>query len=771
MLNFFRTYQRYIYIVITVVIVCTFSFFGTYNGLPNHSVEDPVAFTTVTGKKIKRSDLELLTHFLSTDIEDKILFGGVWGPNFLNDGVIKKDFLQTGIAAILAKDYAPLLKNDWEQRLEKEKKYTLYSHPEAQFISVETAWEYFIPGKSGRFYKLQQSKEAMDPEAIEARIQLFLDERNYPAPALWQLLSYQERQYGFVQHDKQLDHNDLFLFNHYSMEDWFGPKFLRLASEFIINCAKIAETRGYRVSDAEVFAALSQNAEQSFRQLSSQKNLSVSNSTEYLNEQLRHLRIDRNDAVKLWRDVMLFRRLFQDMGNSLLLAPFPFEKFNQYANQSVQGDKYDLPESLRIGSYRDLQKFEAYLAAVSKNKKEDLLGLPTLFHSPAELLKTAPELVQKQYVLEIAEVEKKDLQSKISLKELWDWQLSDEHWPELAKEFSDLSNKKDQSQEERFLVLDQLDSRTRMKVNTFSSGKIIDAHPEWIAQALDSSEPKQVSLGLLAKGGTTPFKGQDNREELSRLLDQAPLKEASPALQQYSPNGKNYYRITVLERAPAQEILTFAAANKQGILDGLVDKQLKSAYEEQKEKYQKSFADSKELVVEQVYGNVLQAIRKDAEGKVSSTQFSTDDLTASLRFYSYLRNTKERIKNFPDSEMSLVTTGEVETTNLKDQWKLVKKPFTTLRKNSADPLNKEETFAMAEKSWSQVNALPNGDLFFFFANEKGTESLKSNSEQINGSHHLLSDDAMRMLAKQLVEKFKEKNSISLSYMDKHKEDA
>ena len=109
---------------------------------------------------------------------------------------------------------------------------------------------------------------------------------------------------------------------------------------------------------------------------------------------------------------------------------------------------------------------------------------------------------------------------------------------------------------------------------------------------------------------------------------------------------------------------------------------------------------------------------------------------------------------------------ENEPYTLKDQWKLEKKPFVTLRKNTGDPLNKEETFALKEKSWSEVNTLPNGEVFFLFAKEKGVDSPLPKAEQIAGSHELLSNEAMQKLAKQLLTSFKEKNAISLEFMDK-----
>src|ERR1700722_696233 len=134
MLDFFRSYQRYFFLVITVVIIISFSFFGTYSTLGSNQWREQIAFKAVNGHEVTRMDVDELALFLATDNEDKMLYGGAWGPNFLNDGVIRKDFLETGLAEELALAYQDDLQSDIEKRLAKEKKYTLYTHPQAPFL-------------------------------------------------------------------------------------------------------------------------------------------------------------------------------------------------------------------------------------------------------------------------------------------------------------------------------------------------------------------------------------------------------------------------------------------------------------------------------------------------------------------------------------------------------------------------------------------------------------------------------------------------------------
>jgi hypothetical protein len=102
MLSFFRKYQRFFFLVITVVIVISFSLFGTYNTLLKEtSYHEQNAFTAIDGKKVSRTELDQMAIFLATDTHDKAVFSGAWGPNFLNDGVIVKNFLQTGLGTML----------------------------------------------------------------------------------------------------------------------------------------------------------------------------------------------------------------------------------------------------------------------------------------------------------------------------------------------------------------------------------------------------------------------------------------------------------------------------------------------------------------------------------------------------------------------------------------------------------------------------------------------------------------------------------------------
>lgn len=800
MLHFFRKYQTYFFAVITVVIIISFSFFGTYNTLPANAIHDQIAFTAVDGTEVKRSELDELVLFLNTDNEDKKLFGGVWGPNFLNNGVIRQDFLSTGLAEILIAAYPDQIARDLQTRLEKEKRYTLYQHPHAKFLTAEAAWAYFAPKMKTEFDTLRNADRGTDADAVNARIALFLEEKRFPAPLLRQVLRYQQKQYNWLTPDPSLDRSDLSLFGYHTLDDWFGPRFLRLVGEFIINSSKIAEQKGYVVTKGEAFADLMANVDASFQQNINNPQLGVTNSVEYFNEQLRRLGMDQNKAIHLWQQVLLFRRLFQDIGNAALVDALISQKFQAYSNETVVGDLYRVPAELRFSDYRTLQKFEVYLDAVAKRQKEkDPLALPTVFLSAEEVSKKHPELTQKRYLLEVAEVQKSTLYKRVGLKEMWNWEVEDKNWSTLTKEFPELGVKAASTREERSEALDSLNDITRSRVDLYARKAIAESHPEWLEQLLSEAESTQMTIGIRPTGGN-PILGLADRKELIDLLDKAPLpdqtaskaaQEASDKLASFTGDKGSYYRIRVLKRTPTLEVLTFTEANKAGVLDPLVDHQLEVRYVkiretnpqqfQKEDKTWKALADVKDLVADYEFEKVLSAIRKDFADttKGKGQQPVTGDLSASVRFYAYLNDIKKRLQQGKEEVSNWVRPAQEkltpeqefeQRTSPQDQWKLESIAYQVDRSNEKDSLDKQEFFTLAPGGWSTIHTPVNGDLYFFHLSRKESPSdVSAEFDKQHLAHRLISDDAQRSYMHRVLGEIKEKNAISLEFLDRSTE--
>lgn len=782
MFAFLRKYQRYFFLVISVVIIISFSFFGTYNALPSEETRTQTAFYAADGTAISRSELDQMVLFLSTDIEDKVLFGGYWGPNFLNNGVIKIDFLQNGLADILAKEFPADIESDLKQRLQNERRYELYSHPDSSAVSTESVWAYAAPGMKSSFDLLHHSQDPVTPAAFNARVKLYLGEKRIPSSYLRQYLMYQQQQLSWLTPDPNLERIDLSLFGYHTLEDWFGPNFIRIAAEFVINSAKAAEKQGYSVPMDEAIADLNRNAIISFQQNLKSPNLGVANSQEYLNEQLRIMGMDQRMAAKIWQNVLLFRRLFQDAGNSIFIEPTAFAAFTHYAKQSVSGELFQLPKELRLADYRSMQKFEIYNAAVAQIDPKSPLNLPANFLSVNEVKKNYPELIQKRYLLQVSNLDKNSLLSKVSLKETWNWEVQDANWAVLKKQFPNLASQGGETREERFKALDRLNPKVRASVDAVAQSAIVNKHPEWIINALQTAPSKTIEISLSPKRASDHFSGLENAAGLIALLDQVDLstqdetaqENKSNQLNAFTADQRHYYKIKVLERQPNEEILTFAEANKSGILDALLDRKLKEHYEKIKtaqaaqfqnsDKSWKSYDEVKDIVADHYFAKVLNALKSDRKN-----QSLTGNQAASMRLSSYVQGLKEKMQRDPTKIPELINVSHGKTSNalhpsnaLADQWKIEKQSFEINRSSEDERLNLTEITSMGE--WSDLKTTANGGLYFIRKFDLNAADHSFSLEKNNFARLQLSNEIQKVLGNRFAEKWKAQKAISLEYL-------
>ncbi len=807
MFDFFRKHQRSFFLVITVVIVISFSFFGTFGAISDGSFREQIAFKAVDGTVVTRHELDEMVLFLGTDADDKRIFGGVWGPNFLNDGVIKKNFLETGLGLMLIEAYPEEVKQDLVMRADKERRYVPYVHPQAHFIGAQTAWNYFAPAMQTQFNALRSIQDPASLDSLKARASLFLMERQLPPPLLRQVLRYQEKQYNWLKPDPNLDHIDLSLFGYHTVDDWFGPHFSRLVSEFIINAAIIAEQRGYYVSKADAMADLVRNADISFQQNAASPHRGVATTTEYFDEQLRRLGMDRNMAVSLWQKVLLFRRLFQDLGSAVFVDPFTFGKYDAYASEAVEGELYQLPKELRFNNYRSLQKFETYLDAVSKRSEDEKakLKLPSTFLPVAEIAKKTPEFIQKRYLLEIAHVDKKMLEGNVSLKQSWEWEVEDAHWDLLKHEFPELALKLSNNVEERYAALDSVDDKTRSRIDAFARKSIVDAHPEWLEKALSEAKTVRHLVGLRENGANASFVGLKNGKVLMDLLDVAPLslhseaemtpaaKEAGNKLKSFTADNATYYRIVVVDRAIEPEVLSFVEADRQGVLDRELDRNLEAHYVkirgtnpkefQREDKSWKPLGDVQDAVADRYFEKVLNGIRANYATLVGPGEAPKEmigDYAATLRFLPYMQDAKAALEKSPADPSAWIKEGGKSDNNeasvisaqpkLNDQWKLEKVAYQTSRSNADQALDKKDLFALQEGAWTKVNTPGSGNINFFHLSHKKNEiNSEVTMNSVSRAKALLSNDAQQQLMAQLLKMIEAKNAISLDYLKKNGE--
>lgn len=779
MLNFLRKHQRIFFIVITATIVVSFSFFGTYSTMANQTVvQDKELFKGVTGKPIMQQELASLCRLIESSPFDRTAWekGGI--PNFLNDGVIEKDFLASGLGMMLAKRYFDELKADLDVRVKKIHNFRPYVHPRTTHISVESVWTRFSPNMAEHFRTLKAKSDQATTETLALMTQLYLDQAMLPPDTLKQVLMMQQNQQG-IESDPFLSRADLSVFGFKSLEDWFGPRFIPLVAQFILNSAQLAEERGYAIKTEEIRADLYQNIYHAYSQVSQNTELSPEDADQYFQMKMRGLGLDESMLLGAWKKVMLFRRLFDDGSGSVLIDRLVYQQFDRFAKENVHVSLYQLPLALQLADFRSMLKLQVYLEniAVDASRLRVDLRIPKQFASMEQIEKKAPELIERQIELEWSGINKEEIASSISVKETWDWEASDAHWDLLRKNFPELSSLKADSRETRLAALDKLDKKLRVKVDQFSRSKMVNEHPEKIQQFLGQAVTKNASIGLKMRGGDLPFTKVKDNAELIALLENAAVKNESPntaneRLNLYTPDGENFFRIEVLNRAQEKKVLAFEEAFQDGTLDKLLDKRLEEAYPEVRKKdsryFQqangqwKPFKEVKDQVGKHVFADLLKAIENQYQSQFGLLPGKEGELP--LIFYSnarlllHVKEAQKHIRLTPEDSEWITTSSEKKT--IANQW-LLEKTEQVVERCTELPFSKDEMFKLPVSEWSSVIVGDRGCLAFFFVQEKGS-SGKSPVDSVEQGHQILSFDAKRDMMLQILQKIQQKKAIDLS---------
>ncbi len=545
MLQFFRKYQKYFFFVITVVIIFSFAFFGTSRAFgPTTTVKDEVVYKTAAGKKVGQHYLTQFCQFLKSEG----MGGGrdFFSANYLNDGIITREFLDTNVALTLFESDPSSFAEDLQTRLQKEKHYVPYTHPYSRQISADSIWSLFAPDVKEKLALLQSTEDTSSIEGFQARIDLYLAERRFPPQMLANMLRYQERDTAnHLPADPKLMRGDVSLFGYHQLEEWFGAQFIEKVAKVIMETAAIARERGYKVSRDEITSEILYKSQKTYEALSERMNLPMQDGSALLQVFMRQAGFEEADLMKIYEEIVLFKRLLHDVGNSVIVDTLPLEDFYAYAGESVTVEVTQLPQPLRFASSDDLKEFEIYLAALAG--EQDSLLLPTEF-SPA------PELVGKRYRLYVGQVKKSSLQAKVSVKETWKWE--EQNWERLQEEFAQL-----RVEGEPLAILEAMEPKKRARIDGFVRHRIAETHPEWIEEALIAAQMEEKEI-FLSVGSKAFLSGVDDVEAFKAAID------AQDELVGFTQDEEHFYRILVFERTE-DEVLTFAEAKKEGVITTL----------------------------------------------------------------------------------------------------------------------------------------------------------------------------------------------------------
>jgi GcvH upstream region-like protein len=791
MLDFLRKYQRFFFIVIAVVIGISFSFFGTQQVFsPSKEVKDYPIGKAVDGSDMRRKEIDEIGRFILTDRMDVQLIEKRRMPNFFNDGVIRKDFLSSGLGVMLADRYFDTLAPSFQEKVAHHRAFRPYEHPSTPLISVEMLWKQVLPMQKVHLDRFLHEDLPTDSHLFSLLVDLYLGETAFPPNVLREYLMFQQGHYNWVQADPALPSTNLNLFYCSSAEDWFGEKFIELVSQFIHNGAIIAKKKGYQVSKEEARVDLFQSGYEALQTQKRTDTISQDELSQLWKDQLLHLGMSEKEAILVWQKVMLMRRLFEDYGSAPFLDSHQYQAFHSYASKTALVDLYQLPPSLHLSSFRDLLNLLYYSKAVSSAPNKDLV-LPLTYLPPEVVEQKHPELVQKRFLVEMAEVKKEDLAQDVSLKDMWQWQLDPNHFQLLQENFPQLALSHPTDAEGYFIAIEQLPQDVHQKMDHFSRLKIVDLHPEWIRSALDEKHLIKKEISFSSNGDPLCFDGIQEGKKLLTLFETAALKgeitedterlTSRSCIECYSEDEMTYYRFHLLDRDEEIHLLTFAKAKEAALLDKLTENHLEKVYpilrKENPSQFQdvsgawKPLEEVKHTVAYLAYKEMLDTFESAYTklGKeLPQDRFETpEQFYPSHYLYPYIQTVQNDLRARDDQKSPYLLKTEIANKAdrlsslppLEQQWNLSLET-TTYKNYEKSPWFDESLFSMVEKGWSPIQATVDGKLHFFQLQEK-QQPEETYLDQIKKGRQILSVEAERFLMIELLDELEKTGSIHL----------
>lgn len=765
MLTFLRKYQKYIFGVVTVFVIASFSFFGTYGSImESKEAPDRVIGKSLDGSAMHAREIQSLMRLLDTDHVDLGSMHAGTLPNILNDGVIRHDILETGLGEVIFSHCKETSLEQFREKVSEFQKFKPYLHPQ-KIIGIETIWKHFMPAFYADYLKFKEVK-GDDEETFRILAKLYLSQEFYSPEMMRNMLLYQEKQYSnWIVPDPNLRKNDLSLFHAKSVSDWFGTRFLELSAEIIHNVALFAEEKGYKVSLEEAKAHLMQTSVKNIKKLDPNHDFTGGELEKYYQMQVMQLGFSEKDLVKAWKKVLLFRRLFDDVGTGVIVDSHLYRQFHDYASKGAKVTLFKLPKTLSLQSLDDRLLLELYLEKVSGKETK---GLPKEFLSPEEVRERAPELVEKRFLLKVAKIEKDEIAFDIPLKQVLQWQLIDEHWNELAKEFLELKNCLESDREKRFTFLQTLSEEVREKMGEVSRAKMLKEKPMLIREKLSSIEPEVKQLGIALKSENEILPTLKDRKMLLTLLEKNPIIgqeeeidiETREKLSCYTEDGETFYRIDVIDRSQSYEVMSFYEAKSRGILDQFLSERLQKEYDRLRTK--KPYDEVKEELKKELG---LALCKKIGVQNLPETisEVAISEALLEYRLGAFVAEGKEKLAKGEDPTIENIErrfeNDRLEhVVPLHDQWKLEKVELTLMRKK-AHPLFSDALFSMKAKDLSPVIYLENEGPLFYRLEEPFSDGHVVKRGMQEGSH-ILGNEAKMHLMKKLIKTMKEKEALT-----------
>lgn len=757
MLALFRKYQKGLFIVVSIVVLASFSFFGVQKaGFENEIVEkDGDVGMAIDGSMLRLKDINRMKRFIQSDAHDTQMLMAGEMPNMLNDGVIRTDFIESGLARHLLLSYKDEVENGLKTQLVKQKRFRPYAHKEAPFISVRGLWKQIAPDIDEAFEAFKSIPLDAYEKNVDALLDLYQKEERLPPHMLKQFLHYQLGQMKWVQPDQELMQGTFALFRAKHVGDWFGKEAIDLFAETILNGALVATQKGYVVSTKEAKEALYSNARNALKK-QEQKNPTDGHVSQCMMRQLHALQMTEPDAISLWQKVLLFRKYVEDVGSAVFVDAMTAKNYENFAAKKVEKNVYHFAKPIRLKTFRDMLGLQCYIDAVTAPQARmsmHALDLPQAFLPAEHIEKKVPELTYQPCTVAYKSVSKKDVLVEIPVQDVWAKELDETFFQSVKKEIPALSQGGSTSLHEREKAIERLNDKEREKLDFLAREALLEQVPglleETLAQAEEREETLHISLGNLE----APLPGITDAAALRELF--ASGKET---IENWTQDGEHFYSFAIKTHNEPIQLVSYEEAKSKGIIDALTTRALEQYYAKHrgshKELFQSEDGEWKplRLVMDEVGLLAFSGLCKAIETHVGKTLELSE--YPKHRFDHYFSKLGVKLRE---------ATADTAEFFAEGPWQITKEEVASIRSEKGDWYD-SEAFELSPQSWSSPKHTQDGKPFIYSVSDVGVDEEKC-AELIEKERALLGNEVKQELFQQLIAEFKEKDAIHLPLDD------
>ncbi len=645
MFTFFQRHQKIVFIFIALFMIVPLLFFGISSKPFQREGRDPIAFTTFSGTKVKRSELERMKRLLLTNAGGELLYGNFPGAHFFPHNVFAELFVATDIVSLLAEKYERELRDEFAERRERYRSYRSYVHPRTSFLNAKSIWEAQAPRIAELTEKLRKEKD--DLTAFTYHKDLFAEERKFPPIRLWQAL-YERGARSGVDEDPSLVPQSLGLYGYRTTGDWFGEVLTEKAGNFIFQAASFAGKKGYRVSFREAERDLVRICEEERALLKQLGTEDFATGEMYLRARAEAAGMHAADLIRLWQKVLVCRTFLQDASSGVILDHFTLDPFEKYASKTVCTERYSLPKSMECKDFGEIMQLEAYWEALGKPVASLSLDFPV--KDPSE-----PDLIEKEIGVLIKEVHVGELALSVPVQTVAAWKRDPKNREAILRKFPAV--KSDDYEES----LKTLDARTAHLLDLRARKAILGQDRDWLSKAFEKVEPKEIHVKMRKTGKGLPFRGMAGSSKKNSVIEALFSLQESFFAKPFTFDEETYYQILSVKEEKAASPVSLEEARKDGTLEKILKKKLQ-AYHRESAYAAEDFDKVRRKVAAERFAPLKEAIREDyvrAYGK--EPKYANDLFYAKYRFYAPLRDSVQALAEGKKEPLPLFASLERKT--------------------------------------------------------------------------------------------------------------